>query len=133
MTKRCKVCQIVLPLEQFAKNQYNKAGEVIRRSECKDCRKNKKPISNRRKINYEEFHPRPEIGDSFHCPICQRTLIIEKSRYINLDHNHHTGEIRGYLCNDCNTGLGKFKDDPKIIERAIQWIKGTINTIAMCY
>ena len=126
--KRCKNCQRVLPIEHFDKNQYNKAGEVIRRSECRECRKDKKSIPSKVKRLYEKQNPRPQIGDSFYCPICQRTMIVQKNRDVNIDHDHATGEIRGYVCNDCNTGLGKFRDDISIIERAIRWLKGTLSS-----
>lgn len=122
--KRCKICQKILPIEEFEKNQYNKAGDVIRRSECRTCRKYKKPIPSFLKNAFERTNPRPTIGDSFKCPICERTLIIQKSRDVNLDHDHYTGAIRGYVCNDCNTGMGKFKDNTFVLERAINWLKG---------
>ena len=41
-----------------------------------------------------------------------------------LDHNHGTGQFRGFLCDSCNTGLGKFKDDPDLLERAISYLRG---------
>ncbi len=129
--KRCKICGKVCPIECFDKNQYNKASEIIRRSECKECRKYKKPISSKVKREFEKKNPRPTIGSSFFCPICHRTLIIEKNRDVNLDHNHHTSEIRGYVCNDCNTGMGKFKDNPTIIQRAIEWLKGTLSFMGL--
>jgi hypothetical protein len=41
-----------------------------------------------------------------------------------LDHCHETGEFRGFLCHNCNVGLGKFKDDPDILLNAIAYIQG---------
>jgi hypothetical protein len=41
-----------------------------------------------------------------------------------LDHCHETGEFRGFLCNNCNVGLGKFKDDPVILINAIAYLQG---------
>jgi len=31
---------------------------------------------------------------------------------LNLDHNHSTGDARGWLCRQCNLALGLLKDDP---------------------
>lgn len=43
------------------------------------------------------------------CPDrCESCARIAKLR---LDHDHVTGEFRGWLCNQCNTGLGLLGDD----------------------
>ena len=35
-----------------------------------------------------------------------------------VDHDHHSGKIRGILCNHCNRGVGHFRDDPLVLEFA---------------
>ena len=35
---------------------------------------------------------------------------------LNLDHDHVTGEARGWLCTPCNHALGCLKDDPVRID-----------------
>lgn len=50
------------------------------------------------------------------CRICRRTATC-------VDHCHATGAIRGGLCATCNGGLGMFKDDPKLLRRAIAYLK----------
>jgi len=45
---------------------------------------------------------------------------------ICLDHNHDTGEVRGYLCESCNASIRKFHEDPEILERTIKWLRGEI-------
>jgi hypothetical protein len=42
---------------------------------------------------------------------------------VPFDHNHATNEVRGMLCFDCNTGIGKFKDDPALLSKAIDYLK----------
>lgn len=41
---------------------------------------------------------------------------------LSVDHNHKTGQIRGLLCNKCNTGLGMFQDNTSIIESALKYL-----------
>lgn len=55
------------------------------------------------------------------CPICD--IKIDES-FGQVDHCHETGEIRGILCRPCNTALGSFKEDCKILENAIKYLKG---------
>ncbi len=44
-------------------------------------------------------------------------------RQLSLDHDHDSGKARGLLCNSCNHGLGKFLDDPKILDRAAAYLR----------
>ena len=67
-----------------------------------------------------------KLGEEFYCKVCDRTITIQSRRDVNLDHDHTTGDIRGYICNRCNTGLGNFRDNVSILDRAIKWLKGTL-------
>lgn len=52
------------------------------------------------------------------CAICKSTSACGKNgRYINwpIDHDHTTGDVRGLLCNPCNTYLG-YLETRKLVE-----------------
>ena len=40
-----------------------------------------------------------------------------------VDHCHSTNTVRGALCNNCNTGLGMFKDDQQLLKTAIYYLR----------
>ena len=76
---------------------------------------------------YIEKHPRPKIGEEFTCPICHRKKVRNFQNDVVLDHSHIDGGVRGWVCSSCNTSIGKFYDDPNILQRAIDWIKNKGN------
>ena len=41
-----------------------------------------------------------------------------------IDHCHTTDKFRGFLCHNCNRGIGVFKDDLKRLHRAVRYLKG---------
>jgi hypothetical protein len=55
------------------------------------------------------------------CAICKEKP-AGKRNYLQIDHNHVTGNVRGMLCNSCNTGLGLLKDNVKLLKNAIKYL-----------
>lgn len=55
------------------------------------------------------------------CKICGAT---PGARRLAVDHCHDTGEIRGLLCYNCNSALGRFQDNIALLEAAIKYLKG---------
>ena len=55
------------------------------------------------------------------CEICGVPFIHNQEKCI--DHDHKTERIRGILCNSCNKGLGFFKDDVELLEKAKKYIQ----------
>jgi len=73
---------------------------------------------------------RQEYAEMFHrqngvCAICSQpetATRLGKVKALSVDHNHKTGSVRGLLCSDCNTGIGKLKEDRNIFLSAIQYL-----------
>lgn len=55
------------------------------------------------------------------CAICRGPLRCGKNGK-HIDHDHATGKVRGVLCSECNTGIGKLREDLTIIARAVEYI-----------
>lgn len=120
--KICNVCSRLLPIEQFDKNQNGKNNRTVRRPSCNDCREIIDGVSVPDKIKreWEKVKPNYTIWE---CPICKKRTIPGITSKVVLDHNHNTGEPRAWICDSCNTGLGRFKDDINLLQRAIDYLK----------
>ena len=57
------------------------------------------------------------------CAICETTEPRGTWNSWNIDHDHKTSVVRGILCHDCNTALGHFKDDVKLLSKAIDYLE----------
>lgn len=66
---------------------------------------------------------RPKKGEHFKCPICQKRSIVGITAKVVADHDHHTGHIRGFICDSCNTGLGRFKNGDNYLKNAIRYLE----------
>ena len=45
------------------------------------------------------------------------------TKRLNLDHDYKTGHFRGYLCGECNTGIGKLGDNKAGLIRALKYLE----------
>lgn len=119
--KICNICHRLLTVDQFAKNQTNQHG-ILRRPTCIKCRTDidKRAIKSKQAKDAEK--KRPKRGEPFQCPICQKRSIVGITAKIVADHNHHTGNIRGFICDSCNTGLGRFKNGQDCLRDALEYV-----------
>ncbi|MBI2660204.1 Hpy99I family type II restriction endonuclease [Candidatus Woesearchaeota archaeon] len=119
--KICNICHQLKDMKEFDINQTDAKGRKTTRPSCKLCRvmidgKFLTP-SEERRLN--TLMPK----DIFICPICNKTSIVRITANLVKDHDHITGKGREWICDSCNTGLGRFKDDIKLLQRAIEYLK----------
>lgn len=48
---------------------------------------------------------------------------VKAASRLHMDHDHETGRNRDLICLNCNRGLGYFKDDPKLLRAAADYIE----------
>lgn len=120
--KVCNVCHRLLPTIEFSRNQNGVNNRIIRRPSCNECRKeiDGVSVSQIEKRKWEKIRPDFE---PFQCPICQKITIPGLTSKVVLDHDHSNGRVRGWICDSCNTGIGRFKDDVALLENAIIYLK----------
>lgn len=117
-SRDCRKCGATLALARFPVNVTLGSGHVLYKHTCGACRAQQ----HRDRARLHRAHARPPTGA---CPICRRTT----SAWV-LDHDHATREFRGWLCNDCNTALGKFSDDADTLRRAVHYLQRSDRPIA---
>lgn len=115
----CKTCGVSGGPDLFNRTNCNKSGLS---THCKRC----SAIATRRK-RFGVGFDRIDVGVDPSCEICGVQLAWHqtsagKNTAVHVDHCHQTGKIRGLLCHDCNTGIGKFKDNPSLLWKAIAYL-----------
>jgi len=141
--KRCSKCREIKPLSEF---HHQKGRPYERQSVCKKC--NNEKTNNWRKKNLERYKQQQKkkgyklkykitlamvaalvAKQNYKCAICQLVCAWSPQpnppgakNFLCVDHDHATGKVRGMLCNSCNNGLEKFKDDPALLLAAIRYL-----------
>lgn len=124
--KRCIACEEEKPLTEFYFT-----GDYPQ-SRCKPCFNEKARENYKKDPEYQRMRRRrylygisQEQYDAMleaqhgRCAICR----IKYDKEYHVDHSKETGEVRGLLCNNCNTGLGKFKDDSSLLLEAARYLE----------
>lgn len=78
-------------------------------------------LKHRYNLSLEEYTELYNIQNK-KCAICKNNLHLGTKNGLYVDHDHNTNEVRGLLCPNCNTGLGKFKDSETILQNAIDYL-----------
>jgi hypothetical protein len=135
--KECLCCKQIKPLEEYG---YHKRDKNFKGT-CKTC-DNKKSAEyrarNREKylLSQSSSKLKQNYGIDMNeyikklneqqkcCAICKATTPGQNNiKRFSVDHCHKTGRVRGLLCSNCNKGIGLLRDNTKILEAAIQYLK----------
>ena len=121
--KICNICHILKATDEFEINQTDAKGLKTTRPSCRECRKQidgvKLSLAEKKRMDKIA----PPKNSVFVCPICEKRSIVGVTANLVRDHNHETGEGREWICDSCNTGLGRFKDNPKFLEKVIEYLR----------
>jgi hypothetical protein len=120
----------------------NSRGKTYRRKQCRECRhaktnskqrgtRKRDPVKDRenktkwdRRRRWKSYGLDPieiEARLAAHDNKCE--LCLETIKGIPcVDHCHTELKFRGIICHNCNTGLGHFKDSPRLLLLAIDYL-----------
>lgn len=108
--KHCKYC-----------DEYKDSGLFASPNKCDQCAKIKQ-ITNCYGISEKEYK-NLLTNQNYKCKICLLDQAKSSKGTLCVDHCHSTGKVRGLLCDQCNFGLGTFKDNILFLEEAIKYLK----------
>ena len=98
---KCRDCENKSRREWYANNR-EQALAMVRRNH----------IKRKYGVTAEQYDDMKKLG----CGICgQKDSLV-------LDHDHISGKTRSMLCQNCNKGLGHFKDNPNLLKEAINYL-----------
>lgn len=147
-TKVCKICGIEQSKDNFYRRKKSADGK---RHQCKDCickakrewvKQNPGKVKEYRDKNSDKStrklyrrnwrlintygitiddYEKMRAEQNGRCAICG--TFDPGGEHFHVDHDHETGKIRGLLCNNCNPGLGWFKDNIDTLLSAAQYLR----------
>lgn len=122
--KRCSRCHYTLPLEQFAKDRTRRDGLSSRCKACKRIENKQRTPERVRAANLKkQYGITPAQWDEMFEAQGRVCAICLADEPLHVDHNHATGALRELLCAHCNHGLGKFRENPVLLARAIDYLE----------
>lgn len=120
-------------LRENSKAYRRKNGERIRARERERYKREKQKrldawLASQYKITRAEFDELL-LQQDHACAIC-KSIYPQGRGGFHVDHDHKTGQVRGLLCHNCNTGLGKLGDNLDGLERAVQYLQNGPKQVA---
>lgn len=112
ITKKCVYCGEDKLLSEF----HNKhSGKYSKDSRCKICKNERQ-----KRVKYILKHQAPPKPIQSICGCCGK-----HTEKLVPDHDDKNNKFRGWICENCNTGIGKLGDDIGGLQIAIDYLKRT--------
>ena len=105
----CKICAAEATSQWRRENPERERGNKLRRDH------------NMTLAEYDELFN----SQGGRCAICNTDTPLGRGRF-HVDHNHHTGRIRGLLCHKCNLFIGLANDSIEILNVAIKYLSSSV-------
>jgi hypothetical protein len=108
-TQECRECKKIFPLLAFTTKYLRADGAWVLKKQCRQC---DTKLEAERTTVKKNAPPRPEKCD------CCHTI-----KPLTVDHIHGTIILRGWLCNNCNVGIGHIEDNLEGVLRAAVYLE----------
>lgn len=145
--KKCFKCKIEKEIGSFYRHPATKDGTL---GKCIDCTKEyAENYKNKNIDKYNKYHKEYrnthvnqqknyDLMKKFGITLAQFNEMFEQQegkclickdhsskfkKGLCVDHCHKTNKIRGLLCGNCNSAIGKLKEDPKIFAIALDYLE----------
>ena len=134
---RCKECMTLLEREKYTSDEEFRNRKLnmqaIKMREDADFRARHRALNRKNHLKRAYGLTQESFDDMLHaqgggCAICGAKQIAgEQGTRMVVDHCHLTNQIRGILCDLCNTALGKFEDNVGLLKNAINYLSKAKN------
>jgi hypothetical protein len=136
-TRKCKVCEKVLPMTDFQLDHPNHdTGEGNRRHHCQKCitasrgaptpeqkaKKKDRDLKAKYNISLEQYNEMMKVQNS-KCANLGCLVDISSQRHSHVDHCHTAGKVRGILCPNCNKAIGMVGDSLAKLQGLIEYLQ----------
>jgi hypothetical protein len=112
--KECFKCKRLLGPKRFYRSKQTIDGLT---PYCREC----KGVADRTsKYGVSDVDVRSLVGRS--CDACGQV----SARTLQVDHDHNTGAVRGFLCGPCNRALGALGDDLERVRMLLVYMEGRV-------
>lgn len=124
-TKTCSTCKQSKPFGYFHKHKNGKHGL---QANCKDCNTVQAYNANWKNIGISFTYPDfLALGaqKNWTCECCGKVVAnsgVGTLKELAVDHDKATLKIRGLLCFDCNSGIGKLGDNAIGVCKALTYL-----------